>query len=93
MKPDTTSSLKESSGATKGVLDYGVLGEPAYVTWDKLVGREDTEPKAFSHVQIGLPFAWTASLAPGCVVSFLCKPTLYTPSSLWSLYKPEGFSL
>ena len=42
MKPDTTSSLKASSGATEGVLDYGVLGEPSYVTWAGLMGREDT---------------------------------------------------
>ena len=39
--PDT-SSLKTGSGATKGVLDYGVLGRPGYVTWAGLVGREDT---------------------------------------------------
>ena len=39
--PDT-SSLNPGSGATKGVLDYGVLGEPAYVTWARLMGREDT---------------------------------------------------
>ena len=51
MKPDTTSSLKASSGATEGVLDYGVLGEPAYLTWAGLTGREDVEPKAFSHVR------------------------------------------
>ena len=79
MKPDTTSSLKASSGATEGVLDYGVLGEPAYVTWAGLMGREDTRQKAFSRVRMGLSFAWTASLASGCVVSFLCKPTLYNP--------------
>ena len=32
--PDT-SSLKPGSGATEGVLDYGVLGRPGYVTWDR----------------------------------------------------------
>ena len=37
-----TSSLKPGSGATEGVLDYGVLGESAYVTWAGLMGREDT---------------------------------------------------
>ena len=42
MKLDTTTSLKASLGATKGVLDYGVLREPAYVTWAELMGREDT---------------------------------------------------
>ena len=41
IKPDTTSSLKASSGATEGVLDYGVPGKPAYVTWAGLTGRED----------------------------------------------------
>ena len=37
-----TSSLKPGSGATEGVLDYGVLGRPVYVTWAGLMGREDT---------------------------------------------------
>ena len=37
-----SSSLKPDSGATEGVLDYGVLGESAYVTWARLMGREDT---------------------------------------------------
>ena len=37
-----TSSLKPGSGATEGVLDYGVLREVAYVTWAGLMGREDT---------------------------------------------------
>ena len=37
-----TSSLKPGSGATKGVRDYGVLGQPDYVTWDGLLGYEDT---------------------------------------------------
>ena len=32
MKPDTTSSLKASLGATEGVLDYGVLGKTTFVT-------------------------------------------------------------
>ena len=89
-KPDTTLSLKASSGATEGVLDYGVLGEPAYVTWAGLMGREDTRQKAFSRVRMGLSFAWMISLASGCVVSFLCKPTLYNPRPLRCLYKPEG---
>ena len=38
--PDT-SSLKPGSGATEGVLDYGVLGRPGYATWAGLTGRED----------------------------------------------------
>ena len=75
-KPDTTSSLKASSGATEGVLDYGVLGEPAYVAWAEIMGREDTRQKAFSRVQMGLSFAWMTSLASGYVVSFLCELTL-----------------
>ena len=37
-----TSSLKPGSGATEGVLDYGVLGRPAYVMWAGLLGHEDT---------------------------------------------------
>ena len=39
--PDT-SSLKTGSGATKGVLDYGVLGRPRCATWAGLMGCEDT---------------------------------------------------
>ena len=39
--PDT-SSLKTGSGATEGILDYGVLGCPGYVTWAGQMGREDT---------------------------------------------------
>ena len=27
------SSLKPGSGATEGVLDYGVLGQPDYILW------------------------------------------------------------
>ena len=69
-------------GATKGVLDYGVLREPAYVTWAGLTGREDTRQKAFPRVRMGLSFAWMTSLASGCVVSFLYKLTLYNPSPL-----------
>ena len=92
MKPDTTSSLNASLGATEGVLDYGVLGELAYVTWAGLMGREDTRQKAFSRVRMGLSLAWMASLASVCVVSFLCKLTLYSPSPLRCLYKTEGFS-
>ena len=30
------------SWATEGVLDYGVLGCPGYVTWARLMGHEDT---------------------------------------------------
>ena len=65
MKPDTTSSLKASSGATEGVLDYGVLGKLAYVTWARVMGCEDTRQKALPRVRMGLSFAWMASLAIG----------------------------
>ena len=61
MKPDTMLSLKASSGATEGFLDYGVLEEPTYVTWDGLTDCEDIELKAFSRVRMGLSFTWTAS--------------------------------
>ena len=37
-----SSSLKPGSGAIEGVLDYGVLGCPGYVTWAGHMGREDT---------------------------------------------------
>ena len=39
--PDT-SSLKTSSGAIEGVLDYGVLWRPGYMMWAGQMGREDT---------------------------------------------------
>ena len=78
------------SMTAKEVLDYGVLGEPAYVTWAGLMGREDTRQKALPRVQMRLSFAWMASLASGCVISFLYKPTLYNPGTLRCLYKPEG---
>ena len=88
--PDS-SSLKPGSGATEGVLDYGVLGCPGYVMWARQMGCEDTRQKTFPCVRIVLSFAWTASLASGCVVSFLYKPTLYNPRPLRCLYKLEGF--
>ena len=75
----------------EGILDYGVLPQPINVAWVGLMGREDTRQKAFSHVRMRLSFSWTASLATGCVVFFLCEPPLYNPSPLWCLYKPEGF--
>ena len=37
-----TALMKPGSGATKGVLDKGVLGRPDYVTWAGLMGHEDT---------------------------------------------------
>ena len=40
--PNITSSLKASSGATEGVLDYGVLTCLACVAWVELMGHEDT---------------------------------------------------
>jgi hypothetical protein len=86
-------SLKTGSGATEGVLDYGVLGWPGYVTWAGQMGREDTRQKTFPRVRVGFSFAWMASLASGCIVSFLCKPTLYNPSPLRCLFKPEGLVL
>ena len=56
-----TSSLKPGSGATEGVLDYGVLGELAYVIWARLMGREDTKTEDYTRVRIGLSLAWEAS--------------------------------
>ena len=44
--PDT-SSLKTGSGATEGVMDYGVLGHPGYVMWAGLIGRENARQKTF----------------------------------------------
>ena len=85
-----TSSLKSGSGATEGVLDYGVLGRPGYVAWAGLMGPKDTRHKIFSRVRMGLSLACKASLACGYEYSFLYKPTLYNPSPLGCLYKPEG---
>ena len=62
--PDT-SSLKPGSGATEGVLDYGVLGEPAYLTWAGLMGHEDTRQEALPRVRMGISFVWMASMAFG----------------------------
>ena len=87
--PDT-SSLKPGSGATEGVLDYGVLGHPGYVTWAGLMGREDTRQKTFPRVQVGLSYVWMARLMSGYVISFLYKPTLYNPRPLPGVYKLEG---
>ena len=84
------SSLKPGSGATEGVLDEGVPKHPGYVTWARLMGRKDMRLKAFPRVRIGLSFAWMASLAFGYETSFLCKLTLYNPSPLRCLYKPDG---
>ena len=86
-------SLESVGMEGEGVLDYGVLKELAYVIWAGLMGREDTRQKAFSRVRMRLSFAWTASLASGYVVSFLCKPTLYNPSPLRCLYNSEGLVL
>ena len=85
-----TLSLKPGSGATEGVLDERVLKGPGYATWAELMGHEDTRYKTFPYVRMGLSFAWKASLACGYEYSFLCKPTLYKPSPLRCLYKPEG---
>ena len=35
------------------VLDYGVLGEPAYVTWAGLTGHEDTRTEGLLPSQDG----------------------------------------
>ena len=74
----------------EGVLDYGDLGRPSYVTWAGLMGRKDTRRKTFPRVRMGLSLAWKASLACGYEDSFPCKPILYNPSPLRCLYKPEG---
>ena len=87
--PDT-SSLKTGLGATEGVLDYGVLRRPGYVTWAGLMGREDTSKRLSPHVRVGLPYAWMARLVSGYVISFLYKPTMYNPRPLRCVYKPEG---
>ena len=85
-----TSSLKTGSGATEGVLDYGVLVCPGNVMWAGQMGHEDTRQKTSTRVRMGFSFAWKASLAFGYEDSFLCKPTLYNPRSLRCLYKLEG---
>ena len=85
-----TSSLKPGSGATQGVLDYGVLGEPVHVTWAGLVVREGTREKDIPRVRMGLSFAWMASLAFGSCTFLSLYPTMYNPRSLRCLYKSEG---
>ena len=88
-KPDTTSSLKESSGATEGVLDSGVLRCLVFSIWARLMGRED-KAKDYPRGWVGLLYAWAASLVSGCTISFLCKPTMYNPRPLLYVYKPES---
>ena len=70
--PDS-SSLKPGTGATEGVLDYGVLGCPAYYPWAGLMGCEDMKAEDYTWVRIGLSLAWKASLAAEYVDSFLCN--------------------
>ena len=70
--PDS-SSLKPGSGATEGVLDYGVLGRPACYLWAGLVGCEDMKAEDCTRVRIGLSLAWKASLATNYEDSFLCN--------------------
>ena len=60
--PDS-SSLKPGSGATEGVLDKGVSGQPDYILLVELLDYEDTRLKTSSRVRVGLSFAWKASLA------------------------------
>ena len=86
--PDS-SSLKPGSGATEGALE-GCIRIARLYTLAELLDYEDTRLKTSSRVRLGLSFAWMASLAFGCVVSFLYKPTLYNPRPLRCLYKPEG---
>ena len=45
-----TSSLKTRSGATEGVMDYGVLSRLVYWIWAGLMGRQDTRKKTTSRV-------------------------------------------
>ena len=66
-----TSSLKTGSGATEGVLDYGVPGRPGYVTWAELmaVKIQDRRPSPVSgwdsllcgwqawHLDVWFPFS------------------------------------
>ena len=70
--PDS-SSLKPGSGATKGVLDYGVLGHPACYPWAGLMGCEDMKAEDYTRVRIGLYLAWKASLATDYEDSLLCN--------------------
>ena len=90
--PDS-SSLKSGPGATEGVLDYGVLGEPIYVTWAGLMGREDTRWKTFPRVRMGLSFAWKTSLVIRILYLFPCNRLCVNPSPLRCLYKLERLVL
>ena len=74
-----TSSLKTGSGATEGVLDYGVLGHPGYVTWAGLMGREDTRWKAFP--VSGWDSPWRADMKIPFSINRLC--TTLAPSDVY----------
>ena len=82
--PDT-SPLKPGSGATEGVLDYGVLGHLTCWTWAGLMGYEDTRQKTLSRVRMGLSLVWKASLAFEYEDSFLCNRlcTILVPSGVY----------
>src|SRR5215216_4304685 len=54
-EPNTTLSLKESSGATEGVLDYGVLGCPGNLSMGRTDGLRRYK-KAFPRVRMGHSF-------------------------------------
>ena len=46
-------AIEAWSGATEGVLDYGVLGRPDYGTWAGLMGCEDTKIEDSTRIRMG----------------------------------------
>ena len=59
--PDS-SLLKPGLGATEGVLDKGVSGQPDYILWPDCWTMKKQIYKTSSRVRMGLSLAWKASL-------------------------------
>ena len=82
--PDS-SSLKPGSGATEGVLDKGVSGQPDYMLWPDCWTMKIQRLKTSSRVRMGLFFAWKASLAIRMIDLLLCNRLCVTlaPSGVY----------
>ena len=83
--PPDSSSLKPGSGATEGVLDYGVLGCPGCVTWAGLMGPED-KAEDYPPCPGRTPMcveqqAWCSGVIPPSSANQLCT-TLAPPVSI-----------
>ena len=90
--PDS-SSLKPGSGATEGVLDKGVSGQPDYIHHPDYCSVKIQDSRLCPVSGWDSPLRGTQAWRFRYVDSFLCKPTQYNPSPLKCLYKPERLVL